>query len=68
MYSHIHYDHFNKDDILAIGSALDYLALLGFAGDTGNFPYFKDVGEQFGNIDICLLSITSYQCEEAPAC
>lgn len=35
MYSHIHYDHFNKDDIHAIGSAPDYLAPLGFAG---HFP------------------------------
>lgn len=31
MYSHIHYDHFNKDDIAKIGSGAKYLTPLGFA-------------------------------------
>jgi len=35
MYSHIHYDHFNKADIEEIGNAPRYLVPLGFAD---NFP------------------------------
>ncbi|PAJ75298.1 Zn-dependent hydrolase [Pseudoalteromonas sp. NBT06-2] len=31
MYSHIHYDHFNKDDIVKIGSEPKFLTPLGFA-------------------------------------
>lgn len=31
MYSHIHYDHFNKDDIAKIGAVPMYLTPLGFA-------------------------------------
>jgi len=31
MYSHIHYDHFNKDDIAKIGAKVKYLTPLGFA-------------------------------------
>ncbi|MCO7199692.1 MBL fold metallo-hydrolase [Pseudoalteromonas sp. OANN1] len=31
MYSHIHYDHFNKSDIEAIGTGPNYLTPLGFA-------------------------------------
>ncbi|MEI5639291.1 MULTISPECIES: MBL fold metallo-hydrolase [unclassified Pseudoalteromonas] len=31
MYSHIHYDHFNKDDIAALGTKPQYLVPLGFA-------------------------------------
>ena len=31
MYSHIHYDHFNKRDIGKIGTAPDYLVPMGFA-------------------------------------
>jgi L-ascorbate metabolism protein UlaG (beta-lactamase superfamily) len=31
LYSHIHYDHFNKDDIASIGSNVDYFTPLGFA-------------------------------------
>ncbi|MDP2562840.1 MBL fold metallo-hydrolase [Psychrobium sp. 1_MG-2023] len=31
MYSHIHYDHFNKDDIAKIGSSAQFLTPLGFA-------------------------------------
>ncbi|PCK31712.1 MBL fold metallo-hydrolase [Pseudoalteromonas piscicida] len=31
LYSHIHYDHFNKDDIATIGTAPNYLTPLGFA-------------------------------------
>ena len=31
LYSHIHYDHFNKDDIETIGTAPEYYAPLGFA-------------------------------------
>lgn len=31
MYSHIHYDHFNKDDIAVIGNKPEYLVPLGFA-------------------------------------
>lgn len=35
MYSHIHYDHFNKADISQIGNQPDYLVPLGFAS---HFP------------------------------
>ena len=35
MYSHIHYDHFNKDDISRIGTNTEFLTPLGFAG---HFP------------------------------
>ena len=31
LYSHIHYDHFNKDDIAAIGTGAEYFAPLNFA-------------------------------------
>ena len=31
LYSHIHYDHFNKDDIAAIGTGAEYFAPLKFA-------------------------------------
>jgi len=31
MYSHIHYDHFNKDDITRIGNQTEFLTPLGFA-------------------------------------
>jgi len=31
MYSHIHYDHFNKDDIAKIGNTTKFLTPLGFA-------------------------------------
>ncbi|MFT5756717.1 MAG: N-acyl-phosphatidylethanolamine-hydrolyzing phospholipase D [Alteromonadaceae bacterium] len=31
LYSHIHYDHFNKDDIANIGSNVNYFTPLGFA-------------------------------------
>ena len=31
LYSHIHYDHFNKDDIDKIGSNAEYFVPLGFA-------------------------------------
>ena len=133
MYSHIHYDHFNKSDISDIGNTPEYLVPLGFAehfpesgfnitemawysntsigdtkvhfvpahhfsnriwvpflyeddnaslwggwiiennghtlffaGDTGYSPHFKDIGERFGTIDICLLPIASYFSEESP--
>lgn len=35
MYSHIHYDHFNKDDIAKIGTQTQFLTPLGFAN---HFP------------------------------
>jgi len=133
MYSHIHYDHFNKSDISDIGNTPEYLVPLGFsehfpdggfnitemawysntvigennvhfvpahhfsnriwvpflyeddnaslwggwiiennghtlffAGDTGYSPHFKDIGERFGSIDICLLPIASYFSEDSP--
>ena len=31
MYSHVHYDHFNKDDIKKIGNKTEYFVPLGFA-------------------------------------
>ncbi|WDE12188.1 MBL fold metallo-hydrolase [Thalassomonas haliotis] len=31
LYSHIHYDHFNKDDIAQVGSKAEYFVPLGFA-------------------------------------
>ncbi len=36
LYSHIHYDHFNKDDITRIGSQVHYLVPLGFAKHFAN--------------------------------
>jgi len=38
LYSHIHYDHFNKDDIEAIGNKPQYFVPLGFA------KHFEDDG------------------------
>lgn len=35
LYSHIHYDHFNKDDIQQIGNSAEYFTPLGFAA---HFP------------------------------
>ena len=133
MYSHIHYDHFNKSDIEHIGNMPSYLVPLGFgehfpaggyditemawyakkalgdttihfvpahhfssrimvpflyedndkalwggwvlerngktlffAGDTGYSAHFKDIGNRFGRIDVCLLPIASYFSESSP--
>lgn len=131
MYSHIHYDHFNKADIEEIGNKPRYLTPLGmadnfptggfyisemawyakttiddltihalpahhfssrvlvpfiyedhdkdlwngwlleqngktlfFAGDTGYSQHFSDIGQKYGEIDICLMPIASYYHEE----
>lgn len=131
MYSHLHYDHFNKADIEEIGNKPRYLTPLGmadnfptggfyisemawyakttiddlnihavpahhfssrvlvpfiyedhdkdlwngwlleqngktlfFAGDTGYSQHFSDIGQKFGEIDICLMPIASYYHEE----
>ena len=39
MYSHIHYDHFHKGDIEALGNKVDYLTPLGFADHFPNDGY-----------------------------
>lgn len=133
LYSHIHYDHFNKADIEQLGNSISYYVprnvaghfpeigadvfemgwfsqstegettinavpahhfssrtfipfiyddsnraswngwllksegkTLFFAGDTGYSEHFKDIHEQSGDIDVCLLPIASYHSEESP--
>jgi predicted DNA-binding protein (MmcQ/YjbR family) len=39
LYSHIHYDHFSKDDIKKIGKNAQYFAPLGFAKHFPNDGY-----------------------------
>lgn len=39
LYSHIHYDHFNKDDIRSIGTKAKYFTPLGFAEHFENHGY-----------------------------
>nr|WP_235839570.1 MBL fold metallo-hydrolase [Cognaticolwellia mytili] len=39
LYSHIHYDHFNKDDIARIGQSAEYFVPLGFAEHFANDGY-----------------------------
>jgi L-ascorbate metabolism protein UlaG (beta-lactamase superfamily) len=39
LYSHIHYDHFNKDDVERIGRNAQYFAPLGFAEHFSNGDY-----------------------------
>lgn len=127
MYSHIHYDHFNKDDIKRLGTDVEYFSPLAFgehfpnggfninemswystkkvgdldihfvpahhfssriwvpyvyednemtlwggwiieyqgkriffAGDTGYSDHFKDIYQQYGDMDVCLIPIASY--------
>jgi L-ascorbate metabolism protein UlaG (beta-lactamase superfamily) len=134
LYSHIHYDHFNKDDIEKIGNNTQYFAPLGFAehfpndayninemawyskkelgeltinfvpahhfsnrilvpylyedndktlwggwviehegqriffaGDTGYSEHFKNIQQQYGDMDVCLMPIASYFHKESGA-
>lgn len=133
LYSHVHYDHFNKADIKQLGSGAAYYVPLDvarhfpeigadifelgwftqaksgettvhavpahhfssrtfipfiyddtnraswngwllrsndktlfFAGDTGYSKHFKDIYDDFGDIDVCLLPIASYHSDESP--
>ncbi|MCC2616762.1 MBL fold metallo-hydrolase [Aestuariibacter halophilus] len=37
-----------------------------YAGDTGYSAHFKDIGQRYGGMDICLLPIASYHSEAHP--
>jgi len=57
LYSHIHYDHFNKDDIEKIGTSAEYFTPLGFAEhfskngyQINEMPWFST--KSFGELNI----------------
>lgn len=57
MYSHIHYDHFNKDDIEKIGSKAQYFTPLGFAEHFPNNGYRINEMAWFSKKELAELTI-----------